>query len=308
MPLLILGTVAYDTITTPFGSINEALGGPAVYAGLSAAHITQPCIVGPAGEDFKPKDINLLNSRNINTTGLQILPGKTFRWGGRYSYDLNSRETLFTELNVLENYTGQIPEGLHNSEYVFLSNFHPKIQADVLVQTKAPTFVAMDTMNFWIESAPASLLETMRLVDCLIINDSEARQLTEEHNIFKAAKKILELMKGERTQDPLLIIKRGEYGLVMFQGEKFFNLPAYPLEDVMDPTGAGDSFAGGFMGFLAETKDLTWENLKRACVTGSILASFCVEKLGTERLANLTSAEITARIESFKELTRFDIE
>jgi sugar/nucleoside kinase (ribokinase family) len=304
MPILIVGSVAFDTITTPFGHAENMLGGAATYFSLAASHFTTPEVVAVVGEDFSEENLKVLTNKKIDVAGLQKTAGKTFRWGGTYSFDLNNRETLFTELNVFENFKPQIPEEYKKNEYVFLGNIHPLLQQQVLSQITKPKLVGLDTMNYWIESAPTELEKVLEMVDVLIINDAEARQLTGEHNLFKASKNIFGKMG---STEKVLVIKRGEYGLLLFQNNNFFNLPAYPLEDVFDPTGAGDSFAGGFMGYLAKTEDVSWENLKRACVYGSCMASFCVEKMGTERLQSVTENEIKKRLSAFKELTNFQL-
>ncbi len=301
--LLIIGSVAYDSIKTPFGKINNALGGSASYISLAASYFTKSALVAVVGEDFKDSDKKILADKKIDISGLRIAKGKTFRWGGEYSFDLNSRATLFTELNVFENFSPQLLKEHKKSDYVFLGNIHPSLQQSVLGQIKKAKFVGLDTMNYWIEKAPKELKVVLKLVSMLVINDSEARELSDEHNIAKAAKKILSIMK----KNSVLIIKRGEYGLLMFYKDAIFHLPGYPLEDVIDPTGAGDSFAGGFMGFLAKTDDISFENLKRACVYGSVMASFCCQQLGTKQLEQLSLAKIQQRYQTFKELTHFEL-
>ncbi len=317
MSLLTIGSVAYDSIKTPFGSADKALGGSASYFSLSASYFSRPSIVAVVGEDFKPEDEKILAEKNIDLTGLQKTAGKTFAWGGQYSFDMNSRTTLFTELGVFENFKPELTEDHKKSEYIFLGNIHPSLQLEVLSQITSPKLVGLDTMNFWIEKALDDLKKVLAQIDILIINDSEARELSKEHNLIKAAKIILGMMKTgfgrgvpsatEGTPPPTLIIKRGEYGLLMFNGESIFNLPGYPLEDVADPTGAGDSFAGGFMGYLAKTDDISQASLKQACVAGSVMASFCVENLTTVRLQNLRDEDIQKRMENFKHLTHFEL-
>jgi len=305
MNLLIIGSVAFDSIKTPFESVEGTLGGSATFCSLAASFFTQPGIVAVVGEDFTSGHKKVLTNKNIDLEGLEQAPGKSFAWGGEYSFDLNSRTTLFTNLNVFENFQPKVPENYKKSEYVFLGNIHPLLQKDVLSQTTHTKFVGLDTMNYWIEKALPELKEVLRFVNILIINDSEAREFTHEHNLLKASKKILGIM--DLMRQPILIIKRGENGLSMFQGSHIFSLPAYPLEDVADPTGAGDSFAGGFMGYITQTENTNWENLKLACVYGSIMASFSVEKLGTERLQEITQDEITRRFQDFKNLTHFEM-
>jgi sugar/nucleoside kinase (ribokinase family) len=313
--LLIIGSVAFDSIKTPFGEITDALGGSGTYISLAASYFCRPAVVAVVGEDFKTEDEKIFTAKNIDISGLKRQAGKTFRWGGEYSFNLNDRTTLFTELNVFQNFRPTLAENHKAAGYVFLGNIHPNLQLEVLNQIKKPKFAGLDTMNYWIENAPKDLEKVLKLVNVFIINDSEARELSGEHNLTKAARKIIGMMKTtsprpspqKERETATLIIKRGEYGLLMFHQGAIFHLPAFPLEDVMDPTGAGDSFAGGFMGFLAKTDDLSFENLKRACVYGSVMASFCVEKLATERLQNLTDGEIAGRYQKFKELTHFEL-
>ena len=288
--LLVVGSVAFDTITTPFGKIAKTLGGSASYFGLAASYFTQPAIVAVIGNDFTTKYKNILVGKNIDLTGLQKAKGKTFAWGGKYSFDLNSRTTLFTKLNVFEKFKPALSPSHINSGFLFLGNIHPLLQLDVLKQAQGAKFVGLDTMNYWIESEPNKLGAVLKKVDVLIINDSK---------IFRMMKKT-----GD-SQPPILIIKRGEYGLLMFQGTKIFHLPGFPLEDVKDPTGAGDSFAGGFMGYISSTHNTSWENLKRACVAGSVMASFCVEEMGTKGLLLLTQSNIAKRLKDFTLLTQF---
>lgn len=306
MNLSTVGSVAYDSIETPFGNANKTLGGSASYFCLAASYFTEPGLVAVVGEDFSAEDIKKLSGRKINLTGLSKAKGKTFHWAGKYSFDLNSRESLKTELGVFLNFQPVLSPAHQNCQYLFLGNIQPSLQLNVLKQVKSAgtktKFVGLDTMNYWIESALADLKKVLQQVDILIINDSEAREFTKEHNIIKAAGNILRLMGKKKT----LIIKRGEYGLLMFNGKEVFNLPGYPLEDVSDPTGAGDSFAGGFMGYLTKTNNTSWANLKRACVAGSVMASFCCEQLGTGGLLKLSPNKIAKRLEDFKTLTHFD--
>jgi len=287
-------------------------------------------VVAVMGNDFSDDYRAILSKKNVDLTGLEQTKGKTFSWGGKYSFDLNNRETLFTKLGVFEKFQPKLLEKQKSAQYVFLGNIHPKLQLDVLLQIKKPRLVGLDTMNLWIEKTPKELAKILKLVDIFVINDSEARELSGEHNLMKAGRKIIGMM-GTTSPRPspqkerataTLIIKRGEFGLLMFQHSdsppfkggvrggynnrmQIFHLPGYPLEDVIDPTGAGDSFAGGMFGYLAKTGDTSWNNLKRACVAGSALASLGVEKLGTKRLQEITSAEINIRIAEFKKLTHF---
>lgn len=302
--LLIVGSVAFDSIKTPFGKTDKAVGGSGTYSSLSASYFTSPSLVAVVGEDFGTVQKQILQKRKVDISGLEVAKGKSFAWGGEYSFDLNNRTTLFTHLNVFENFKPKLLPHHKESEFIFLGNIHPKLQLDVLSQLKNPKFIGLDTMNFWIEKSRKDLVKVLKLVDIFIINDSEARQLSGEHNLVKAAKKILKITGKSAKQT--LIIKLGEYGLLMFHKNQIFHLPGYPLEDVIDPTGAGDSFAGGFMGYLAKTNNLTFDDLKRACVYGSVLASFCVEKLGTLALQNLPPGKIAVRYKKFKELTHFE--
>lgn len=318
--LLIVGSIAFDNIKTPFGQANDALGGGGTYASLAASYFTKPSLVSIVGNDFKAKHKKLFTLRQVDISGVKTVAKKTFRWGGEYSFDLNNRTTLFTELNALADLNPQLNESQALSELVFLSCISPVQQTQVLKQAKNCRFVVLDTITFWIDQDKAGLKNNLKFVDCFLINDSEARQLTGEHNLVKAAKKILGIMtpatppspqlghpSSGRKGKPILIIKRGEYGLLMFYEDAIFHLPGFPLEDVIDPTGAGDSFAGGFLGFLAKTGDLSFENLKRACVYGSVMASFACEKLATERLQNLSPDDINRRYSQFRELTHFEI-
>lgn len=304
--LLVVGSLAYDTIKTPFNQINKTLGGSGSYFSLSASNFIKPALVGVVGDDFRSSDFDLLK-KFAETSGIQKAPGKTFHWSGKYSFDLNSRETLKTELGVFANFKPSLSPAHKKAEYIFLGNIHPKLQLEVLRQIEQPKFVGLDTMNFWMNNSLKDLKKVLKQVDVLIINDSEARQFSGEHNLRKAAKKILGSMRAPKGKlPPALIIKRGEYGLLMFTKNKIFNLPGFPLEDVVDPTGAGDSFAGGLMGYLTKTGDTSFENLKQAAVFGSVMASFCVEKLATQRLQNLSADEITKRYHDFKTLTHFE--
>jgi sugar/nucleoside kinase (ribokinase family) len=302
--VLIVGSVALDTVETPFGNVKDALGGSAVYIAAAASYLTAPVrIVAVAGGDFPEKYLQFLESRNIDTDGLEIVKdGKTFRWGGRYHYDLNMRDTLYTDLNVFKKFDPKIPEGYKSSSYVCLGNIDPVLQRQVLQQIIKPRLVVGDTMNYWIETKPKELIETMKSMDVIIVNDSEARLLTQEPNLIKAAKKIIKM--GPR----IIIIKKGEHGAMLVTEDTIFSAPAYPLENLFDPTGAGDAFAGGFIGWLARTDDLSSENLRRAVIYGSTLASFCVERFSIDSLRDLSYLKIHDRFVSFRELSKFDDE
>ena len=302
MGLLIVGSIALDSVETPFDKVENALGGSSTYISLAASYFTHPVhIVGVVGEDFPSKYIEMLENHEIDTEGLQIIEGgKTFRWGGRYHYDLNVRDTLFTDLNVFENFDPVIPVKSKKNSFVLLGNIIPSLQNKVLDQLEGPKFVVCDTMNLWIETTKEDLLEVLKRVDVLIINDSEARLLSNEPNLIKAAKVI------EKLGPKYLIIKKGEHGALLFDGDTVFAAPAYPLENIFDPTGAGDSFAGGFVGYLHKTRDLSFENLKRAVIYGSALASFCVEQFSTKGIEYLDKLQIHDRFLEFRELSRFD--
>jgi len=300
MAVLIVGSVALDTVITPFGKRDEALGGSATYFSYAASYFDSPRIVAVVGEDFPEEHIKTLQRRNIDLEGLESRPGKTFRWAGKYGYDLNERDTLSTQLNVFEEFHPKLPECYRSSEYVFLGNIHPTLQLEVLDQVISPKFVACDTMNFWIENERESLCELIKRVDAIVLNDSEARELAQEPNLSKAARKIQALGCLK------IIIKKGEHGCLFFAPHSHFSAPAYPLESVMDPTGAGDSFAGGFMGYLAQTGRIDDFNIRRAIIYGSVLASFAVEEFSVDRFLGLTSEEIAARYKEFREITLFE--
>lgn len=302
MSLLIVGSLGLDTVATPFSRVEDALGGSATYISLAASYFTGPVhIVGVVGEDFPKEYINLLEEHNVNLTGLQIIPGgKTFRWSGRYHYDLNTRDTLLTELNVFENFDPVIPDNLKKAKYICLGNIDPVLQLKVLDQIENPRFVVCDTMNYWIEGKKDDLMKVLKRADVLIINDSEARLLAHEPNLIKAAKMIIDMGVGT------LIIKKGEHGALLFGENIIFSAPAYPLESIFDPTGAGDTFAGGFIGYLHKTLDLSPDNLKRAVVYGSTMASFCVEEFSTKSLENLSYLRIQDRFREFLTISRFD--
>jgi sugar/nucleoside kinase (ribokinase family) len=304
MSLLTVGSVAFDAIETPFGKTDKIIGGAGTFIALSASnYVSDQRIVSVVGEDFPQSMLDLLQTKGVNLDGLQIKQGeKTFFWSGRYHNDMNSRDTLITELNVLEYFDPIIPEAYQGVDYVMLGNLSPQVQRQVIERLhERPKLVAMDTMNFWMDIAMDDLKQTLALVDVLFVNDEEARQLSGEYSLVKAAKVIRAM--GPHT----LVIKKGEHGALLFQDDKVFFAPALPLEEVFDPTGAGDTFAGGFMGYIAATGDTSFNNMKRAIIAGSALASFCVEKFGTERLLDLTKEAIEARVEQFVALTDFDM-
>jgi sugar/nucleoside kinase (ribokinase family) len=302
MSLLVVGSLALDTIETPFGNADKVLGGSAVYIATTASYFAAPVrLVGVVGSDFPNQHIAFLENRNVDLEGLQVIDGgKTFRWGGRYHYDMNVRDTLFTELNVFERFDPVIPECYRKSTYVCLGNIDPVLQEHVLKQIVRPRLVVGDTMNFWIERKRPELQRTLALMDVLIVNDSEARLLAQEPNLIKAAKRIMAM--GPKV----VIIKKGEHGAMLVTEKTVFSAPAYPMENINDPTGAGDAFAGGFAGWIAKTDDLSEENLKRAVIYGSVMASFCVEKFGVARFKDLSTLEIKDRFHAFRELSRFD--
>jgi len=300
MGVLVVGSVAIDSVETPFGIGENVLGGSATYFATSASFFTDVNLVGIVGEDFPPEHLEFLKSRNIDLRGLVRESGKTFHWKGKYGYDLNEAQTLDTQLNVFQTFRPQIPAEYADAEYLILANIDPDLQLEVLEQVKNPRVIACDTMNFWISSKPEVLKKVIARVDFFIINEGEARQLTGETNLVKAARAIL----GMGTKN--LIIKRGEYGVLFFSGDSIFAAPAYPLESVFDPTGAGDTFAGGFMGYLANTGDLSKEGIRQAIVFGSVMASFNVEDFSLNRLRTLEYSEIDERYRSFKAMTHFE--
>ncbi len=304
MSLLTVGSVAFDAIETPYGKTDKIVGGAGTFIALASSYFEKnQNIISVVGDDFPKETLDDLNRRGIDTKGLQVKEGeKTFFWSGKYHNDMNSRDTLITELNVLENFDPLVPEEYQNSEYLMLGNLSPLVQSTVITRlNKRPKLIAMDTMNFWMDIAMGDLEKTISMVDLLIINDEEARQLSGEYSLVKAAR----LIRGMGPK--ILIIKKGEHGALLFVKDEVFFAPALPLEEVFDPTGAGDTFAGGFMGYIASTGDLSFENLKRAVIYGSAMASFCVEKFGTERLLDLKSEEISSRIERFVRLADFDM-
>jgi sugar/nucleoside kinase (ribokinase family) len=304
MSLLVVGSVAFDAIETPFGKTDKILGGAATYIGLASSYFNPKInLVGVVGSDFPASDISMLQSHSINTDGLQIKENeKTFFWSGRYHNDMNTRDTLVTELNVLGTFDPIIPASYQDCEYLMLGNLAPSVQRIVIERlTKRPKLIVMDTMNFWMDIAMDDLKQTLALVDVLSINDEEARQLSGEYSLVKAARKIISM--GPKV----LIIKKGEHGALLFNENQVFYAPALPLEDVFDPTGAGDTFAGGFIGYIASTKDTSFENMKRAIIYGSAMASFCVEKFGTERIVGLNKNELEERLQEFVDLVQFEI-
>jgi sugar/nucleoside kinase (ribokinase family) len=299
MGILAVGSIAFDKVKTPFGSREEVLGGSVTYFSLAASHFVPVSIVAVVGEDFPESEIAFLQSSGIDTSALQRKKGKTFRWEGEYEENINVRRTLATHLNVFADFSPQILEQHRSMECLFLGNIDPDLQQAVLKQMEKPKIVACDTMNYWIEGKPEALRRTLSLINILIVNDEEARQIAGEVNLLKAAKKILNL--GPKT----LVIKRGEYGALMFNGESVFSAPGFPVENVVDPTGAGDSFAGGFMGFLATAENLKDETLRRAIIYGSVIASFSICDFGPYHLRNLSRVEINNRFNEFYGLMRF---
>ncbi len=305
MSLVIIGTIAFDAIETPFGKTDKIVGGAATYASLAASYFYKKVkIVGVVGDDFHAEDIRIFNNHGIDTEGVQIKEGeKSFFWSGKYHNDMNSRDTLVTELNVLAEFDPIIPESYQDCEYLMLGNLTPQVQQTVINRMKnRPKLVVLDTMNFWMDIALDDLLEVIKSVDVLTINDEEARQLSGEYSLVKAANKILEM--GPKY----LIIKKGEHGALLFHEDLIFSAPALPLAEVFDPTGAGDTFAGGFIGYLAQVGTINFTNMKNAIIFGSALASFCVEKFGTERIKNLSQEEIRERVQQFVSLSSFVIE
>ena len=304
MSLVVIGSVAFDAIETPFGKTDKIVGGAATYASLAASYFCDNVkIVAVVGDDFPQSEIEDFHKHGIDTEGLQIKAGeKSFFWSGKYHNDMNSRDTLITELNVLGDFDPIIPESYQDCEYLMLGNLTPQVQQTVIKRLKnRPKLIVMDTMNFWMDIAMDDLLETIKLIDVLTINDAEARQLSGEYSLVKAARKILQM--GPKY----LIIKKGEHGALLFSEDLIFSAPALPLADVFDPTGAGDTFAGGFIGYLAKVGSINFNNMKNAIIFGSALASFCVEKFGTEKIKNLTQEEVTTRVQEFVTLSQFAI-
>lgn len=300
MSVLVVGSVALDSVETPFGKADEVLGGSATYFSAAASHLTPVSLVGVVGGDYPVERFDALAARGVDMAGLQRMDGPSFRWRGRYRHDLNTAETLETQLGVFSHFSPSIPDQFRDAPYVFLANIDPRLQLDVLSQVHRPRLVACDTMNFWIESRRPELLELLGRVDLITLNDAEARQLTERSNLVHAARWILD--RGPS----FVIIKKGEHGAFMFSGDTIFFAPAYPLESVFDPTGAGDSFAGGFMGYLASSGDLSEASMRRAVIYGSAMGSFAVERFSIERLMELDMATVTARVHAFQRLVAFD--
>lgn len=302
--LLIVGSVNIDSIETPFGKADRVLGGSAPFIGLAASFFDlNPCIVSVVGSDFSQDYFDMMNSKGIITSSIEVIEkGKTFFWKGRYHNDMNSRDTLVTDLNVMENFEPKVPQDYKNAEVVVLGNLHPLVQSSVLDQmTTKPKLVILDTMNFWMDSALDDLHKVMKRIDVITINDEEARQLTGEYSLVVAARKI------HAMGPKYVVIKKGEHGALLFHNDNVFYAPALPLEEVFDPTGAGDTFAGGFAGYIAKTGDTSFENMKNAVIYGSTLASFCVEKFGTERMKTLSNDDLNKRLLQFKKLTQFEI-
>lgn len=305
MSLITVGTMAFDAIETPFGKTDRIVGGSATYVAYAASNFIKPVRqISIIGNDFPVQELDDLRARGVELDGVEIVPDKpSFFWKGRYHEDMNSRDTLVTDLNVLADFDPKVPASYQGAEFLMLGNLLPKLQLNVIQELqKRPAFIAMDTMNFWMETAMPDLKIVLKYVDMLMVNDSEARQLSGQFSLVKAARTILEM--GPKY----LIIKKGEHGALLFHGDQVFYAPALPLEDVFDPTGAGDTFAGGFMGYLAKTGDISFENMKRGIIVGSALASYCVEKFGPTRLKEITSEDIHARVRLFQELVNFDIE
>ncbi|MEN9599851.1 MAG: hypothetical protein RL596_2170 [Bacteroidota bacterium] len=303
MSLVVVGSMAFDAIETPFGKSDKIIGGAGTYIAWCATNFTSVKQVSVVGGDFPQEELDALTARNVDLTGVQIKKDeKTFFWSGKYHMDMNTRDTLDTQLNVLANFEPVVPDSFQDCEFLMLGNLLPAVQRSVIEQMKTrPKLIVMDTMNFWMETMYDELLKTLKMVDLLMVNDSEARQLSGEYSLVKAAQKIM-------TMGPkYLIIKKGEHGALLFHGTNVFFAPALPLEEVFDPTGAGDTFAGGFIGHIARTKDISFENMKTAIIIGSAMASFCVEKFGTQRLREISKADIDARLEEFVQLVNFDI-
>ena len=305
MSVIALGTMAFDAIETPFGKIDKIVGGSATYVAYAASHLVTPVQqISIVGEDFPQEEMDELKSRKVQLDGVEIVPGKkSFFWSGKYHMDMNTRDTLITDLNVLADFNPKVPDSYQGAEFLMLGNLMPSLQISVIKQLKTrPKLIVLDTMNFWMDTAMEDLMKVLTMIDVLLINDTEARQLSAEFSLVKAAKKILGM--GPKY----LIIKKGEHGALLFHGNHVFFAPALPLEDVFDPTGAGDSFAGGFIGHLARTKNISFENMKTAIIVGSAMASFCVEKFGPQRLKEITKTDIDVRLEEFVQLVNFDID
>ncbi|EKD41646.1 MAG: hypothetical protein ACD_73C00604G0002 [uncultured bacterium] len=300
MGILVIGSMALDTVETPFGKLEEGLGGSATHFSVSASYYTPVSIVAIVGDDFPQKHISFLQQRNIDVSGIQRVPGKTFRWAGKYDYDLNNAQTLKTELNVFEAFKPEVSVAQAKPDFLFLANIDPVLQKNVIGQVKRPKLIALDTMNFWIQGKRDALVEVMKEIDLITINEGEARLLTKQSNLLKAARQIREM--GPKT----IVIKQGEYGALLFHEHHIFSAPGLPLEDVKDPTGAGDSFAGGFMGYLAKVGEVNIDTLKQAVIYGSVMASYNVEAFSCERLKNLTEEDIRNRYKAFRSLSQFE--
>ena len=300
MSLVVVGSVALDSVKTPFGEVHDALGGSAVFFSTAASYFTEVSVIAVVGTDFPERHINFLKAKGVDTSGLSIESGETFRWSGVYGYDLNDRDTIETRLNVFEEFHPRIPASLESSDFVFLANIDPELQLAVLNQVERPRLVACDTMNFYIEGRREALLETMRRVDVMIMNDSECRELADEPNLVKASRAILEM--GPHT----VVVKKGEHGALMVTGDGFFSAPAFPCESVFDPTGAGDAFAGGFMGHLARSNDIGASNMRRAVIFGTVLASYCVERFSVDGMSSLEPDDIEGRFKALKEFSDFE--
>ena len=300
MSLLVVGSVALDSVETPFGAVEDALGGSAVFFSVAGAILHPVQMVGVVGRDYPMAELERLGTRGIDLTGVTVGDGESFRWGGRYGFDLSSRETLFTRLGVFADFRPTIPAAFRDADYVFLGNIDPELQLEVLEQVKEPTFIACDTMNFWIHGKRAALLKLLERVDCLMVNDSEIRELTGDWHIHRAARWVIE--RGPKY----VVIKKGEHGAVLVGGGKIFYVPAFPLEDVFDPTGAGDAFAGGFMGHLARTGNLAMPNLRLAMVYGSAMGSFAVERFSVQRFEEIAHADVIERVKGYRELVHFE--
>ena len=304
MAIISLGSMAFDAIETPFGKVDKIVGGSGTYVAYAASHLTQPIQqISIVGNDFPEVEMNELKKRGVQLTGVEIVPDqKSFFWSGKYHLDMNSRDTLITDLNVLANFDPKVPEEYQGAEFLMLGNLMPTLQLSVIEQLKTrPKLIVLDTMNYWMESAMEDLKKVLLKVDVLMINDSEARQLGGEYSLVRCAKKIL------RMGPKFLIIKKGEHGALLFHQNKVFFAPALPLDEVFDPTGAGDAFAGGFIGHIAHTKDISFENMKTAIIVGSAMASFCVEKFGPQRLKEISKKDIDSRLKEFVQLVNFDI-
>ena len=305
MAIITLGTMAFDAIETPFGKIDKIVGGSATYVAYAATHLAQPVQqISIVGSDFPEEEMDELKKRGVELTGVEIVKDKkSFFWSGKYHLDMNTRDTLITDLNVLADFNPKVPEEYQGADFLMLGNLMPSLQISVINQLHIrPKLIVLDTMNFWIESAIVDLKKVLKMIDVLMINDSEARELSGEFSLVKAARKVMEM--GPK----FLIIKKGEHGALLFHGDHVFFAPALPLEDVFDPTGAGDTFAGGFIGHLARTKDISFENMKTAIIVGSAMASFCVEKFGPQRLKEITKKDIDIRLKEFVQLVNFDID